>query len=75
MHVADELCDRVAFIIDGRIVLVDSPRSLKLQKGKKRVRVEHRESSELAAEEFSLEGLGDNSRFLGYRWFQRKVLI
>ncbi|MBN2222357.1 MAG: ABC transporter ATP-binding protein, partial [Vallitaleaceae bacterium] len=30
MQVADELCDRIAFIIDGEIKLIDSPRNLKL---------------------------------------------
>lgn len=64
MHVADELCDRVAFIIDGRIVMIDSPRTLKLQRGKKRVRVEHREESGVGVEEYPLEGLGENTRFL-----------
>ncbi len=31
MHIAEELCDRVAFIIDGKIKLIDSPKQLKLQ--------------------------------------------
>jgi fluoroquinolone transport system ATP-binding protein len=30
----DELCDRVAFITDGKLVEVDSPRNLKLKYGK-----------------------------------------
>jgi ABC-2 type transport system ATP-binding protein len=30
MHEADELCDRVAFLADGRIVALDTPRALKL---------------------------------------------
>ena len=29
MHDADELCDRVAFIVDGRIVALDTPRALR----------------------------------------------
>ena len=35
MFIADELCDRVAFIIDGEIKLIDTPKNLKLQYGKK----------------------------------------
>jgi ABC-type multidrug transport system ATPase subunit len=31
MNVADEVCDRVAFLVDGRIRLIDSPRELKLR--------------------------------------------
>ncbi|MBN2796584.1 MAG: ABC transporter ATP-binding protein [Clostridia bacterium] len=41
MHIADELCDRVAFIVDGEIKLIDSPRNLKLQYGDKLVEVEY----------------------------------
>ena len=42
MSVADELCDRVAFIVEGKIVLIDSPRKLKLQHGERAVRIEYR---------------------------------
>lgn len=44
MQVADELCDRIAFIIDGEIKLIDSPRNLKLQFGEKIVLVDHIEN-------------------------------
>jgi fluoroquinolone transport system ATP-binding protein len=40
MFTADELCDRVAFINDGRIAAMDSPRNLKLQYGTNSVKVE-----------------------------------
>ena len=40
MFIADELCDRVAFIVDGEIKLIDSPKNLKLQYGEKMVDVE-----------------------------------
>lgn len=54
MFVADELCDRVAFIIDGEIKLIDSPRNLKLQYGEKLVEVEYREGEALRKEKLSL---------------------
>jgi len=54
MFVADELCDRVAFIIDGEIKLIDSPRNLKLQYGEKLVGVEYRDNGELRKESLSL---------------------
>jgi len=54
MYVADELCDRVAFIIDGVIKLIDSPRNLKLQYGEKLVEVEYRDNEELKKEKLSL---------------------
>ncbi|QSX04869.1 ABC transporter ATP-binding protein [Sedimentibacter sp. zth1] len=41
MYIAEELCDRVAFIIDGKIMLIDSPKNLKLQYGEKTIEVEY----------------------------------
>jgi fluoroquinolone transport system ATP-binding protein len=65
MAVAEDLCDRVAFIVDGRIQLIDSPRSLKLRYGAPTVRVEYQDNSHTARDEFALAGLGDNHGFLG----------
>jgi len=64
MYVADELCDRVAFIIDGEIKLVDSPRVLKLQHGQARVQVEYQLNGQTEQQDFPLDGLGDNELFL-----------
>lgn len=61
MTTADELCDRVAFIVDGEIVLTEKPAVLKHANGKKRVRVENKE---LGFKEFELEGLAQNTSFL-----------
>jgi fluoroquinolone transport system ATP-binding protein len=41
MFLADDLCDRIAFIIDGEIKLIDSPKNLKLQYGQKLVDIEY----------------------------------
>ena len=41
MYIADELCNRVAFIVDGEIKLIDSPKELKLRFGKQLVNVEY----------------------------------
>lgn len=64
MNVADQLCDRVAFIVDGLIVLTDSPRELKIRQGERKVRVEYREGGRIGRREFSLDGLGDDEGFL-----------
>jgi fluoroquinolone transport system ATP-binding protein len=64
MAIADELCDRVAFIMDGRIRLIDAPRRLKLRYGAPAVRVEYSDQGVTAHEDFSLEGLGTNEAFL-----------
>lgn len=64
MHIADELCDRVAFIVDGQICLIDSPRELKLRYGKADVRVEFNANGAIARRDFALAGLADNAEFL-----------
>jgi len=64
MSVADELCDRVAFLVDGSIVREDAPRALKLDFGRKVVRLEHRADGSRQQAEFPLDGLGDNADFL-----------
>ena len=53
MFVADELCDRVAFIIDGEIKLIDSPRNLKLKYGERLVEVEYRNNGDIKKESLS----------------------
>ena len=63
MATADELCDRVAFLVDGRIALIDAPRELKVRYGEKRVRVEYRVDGKLEAQDFPLDGLAENAAF------------
>ena len=64
MNVADELCDRVAFIVDGQLSLIDSPSELKLRYGRPDVRVEYSLNGSKEAREFPLRGLADNAEFL-----------
>jgi fluoroquinolone transport system ATP-binding protein len=54
----------VAFIIDGQIKLVDSPRALKLQYGQNQVQLEFVVNGQVQLEFFALEKLGENGRFL-----------
>lgn len=53
MYIADELCNRVAFIVDGKIRLIDSPKELKLKYGEKLVEVEYFKNGELIKDSFS----------------------
>jgi len=53
MYIADELCDRVAFIVDGEIKLIDSPKNLKLQYGQNLVDVEYGDGGNLTKQTFS----------------------
>lgn len=64
MNIADELCDRVAFIVDGEISLIDSPRELKLRYGKPEVRVEFSLNGKNEQRDFALAGLAENGEFL-----------
>ena len=50
MQTADELCDVVAFLNDGRIVAMNVPRELKLQYGERSVAVEHRTNGSVETE-------------------------
>jgi fluoroquinolone transport system ATP-binding protein len=53
MFIADELCDRVAFIVDGEIKLIDSPKNLKLEYGTSAVDVEYEKNGGLESKSFS----------------------
>ena len=64
MTVADELCDRVAFIVGGEIRLVDSPHDLKLAHGARAVVMEYDLDGRPGRREFPLDGLGANADFL-----------
>ncbi len=63
MHDAAELCDRVAFITQGKISLTDSPRNLKLQHGTRKLTLEYG-NGQTISREFGLDKLGENPEFL-----------
>lgn len=54
MATADQLCDRVAFMADGRIVAVDTPRNFKLAHGRRTIVVEYRVDGRLERRELPL---------------------
>ena len=59
----DQLCDRVAFIVDGQIKEIDSPRNLKIKYGKRTIKVEYKENNHTEIETFEMDGLNDNEAF------------
>ena len=63
MTVADRLCDRVGFIVNGRLVEVGTPRVLKLEHGDPTVRIEYSTDGGIAEQSFPLAGLGENETF------------
>ena len=60
----DQLCDRVAFIVDGKIIEMDSPRNLKIKYGKRSMTLEYKENKETIKVEFPLDGIGQNKEFI-----------
>jgi fluoroquinolone transport system ATP-binding protein len=63
MTTADQLCDRVAFLVDGRIAALGAPRALRLAHGRRTVRLEIARDDERAVHEFPLAGLAANGAF------------
>lgn len=61
---ADYLCDRVAFIVDGLLPVIESPEELKLQNGQKTVKVVYNTPEGSREEQFPLAGIGSNKNFL-----------
>lgn len=56
MVTAGEVCDRVAFLVDGRIVACDTPRALRLRHGSRRVRIEYLRDGQVQTKELPLQG-------------------
>jgi len=63
MALADDLCDRVAFMIDGRLAALDTPRALKLRAGKRVVTVETRRDGVLTPHAFAMGDLARSAAF------------
>jgi fluoroquinolone transport system ATP-binding protein len=61
---ADELCDRVGFLVDGKLAVIESPRHLKLQHSSKTVNVEYRVDGHTDRKDFPLDNIGENAEFL-----------
>jgi len=65
MHVAEELCDRVAFIDAGKIVLIDTPRNLKLRYGERLVKIEYKSDGKVERELLSMAKTTDIEKLNG----------
>jgi fluoroquinolone transport system ATP-binding protein len=64
MTVAEQLCDRVAFIVDGKLVTIGSPKDLMIEHGKRVVKVEFLKNGNIIDQEFELKDIGENAGFL-----------
>lgn len=64
MQVADDLCDRVAFIVDGVIKEINNPKELKLIHGEAIVKVEYYEGNNLKTSSHDLNELKDDDEII-----------
>lgn len=60
----DQLCDRVAFIVGGKIIELDSPRNLKIKYGNRICRIEYIEDNQTKTKKFLLDDIGKNQAFI-----------
>ena len=58
MRTADELCDRLAFVVDGRIAALDPPRGFRLRHGRPGVVAEYASGDRTHRRVFDLADLG-----------------
>ncbi len=63
MNDVEELCDQVAFMADGKIVEINTPKNLKLEYGSRQLKVEYIDNGEVGETSFKLDDLGDNQEF------------
>ncbi|MCX2929085.1 ABC transporter ATP-binding protein [Mycobacterium sp. CVI_P3] len=64
MATADELCDRVAFVVDGQIAALGAPAELKIARSQRLVRVAYRDDrGALESEDFPMDSLADDPAF------------
>ena len=63
MEEADQLCDRVAFLSQGKIVALDTPRELKLKQGERRAKVLLQDRTE---QSIRLDDAADAKRLEGW---------
>lgn len=64
MHDAEELCDRVGFIADGQLVVVDTPQSLKNKHSEHQVEIRYMdEHHQIQSKTFPLANLAKETEF------------
>ncbi len=73
MNDVEELCDRVAFLANGAIAEIDTPKNLKLKYGARTLEVEYAENDEMLTTSFDLDTFGKDPEFLDI--VQNKTVI
>jgi len=75
MNDVDELCDRIAFMADGRIAEIDTPKNLKLSHGERKLDIEYDVDDVMKKESFDLDNLGASDEFLNIIKTKRIITI
>lgn len=75
MNDVDELCDRVAFMANGKITEIDSPKNLKLKHGKREVDIEYDNENIVVGKSFDLDKLNTNEEFINIIKTKRIITI
>lgn len=65
MYDATELCDRVAFIVDGKLRALDTPHNLIMSKGASKVRYSYEQNGREVKSEISLRKTGEDPLLIG----------
>jgi fluoroquinolone transport system ATP-binding protein len=68
MLTAGELCDRIAFLVDGRIAALDTPKTLRKAYGRRSVRIERIRDGRREEREFELDRIATDETFL--KWIR-----
>ena len=63
MTVAEQLCDRVAFINEGVISAMDSPKNLMMTHGNSVIDISYLDNEKVSEDVFSLDKIGENNVF------------
>ncbi len=64
MLTAEKVCDKIAFVVDGEIKVIDTCKNLMKIGGEKRVEVEYKLCGKIEKREFLIENLDKNEEFL-----------
>ena len=64
MHDAETLCDELALIDNGELIVAGTPEDLKLRFGEDKIRITMRHDSRRVTREFAIKGLGSDYDFL-----------
>ena len=64
MSEAEEVCDRVGFLVNGRIPVTGTPEALKLQFGRRVLEIGVENGAFIEKRSFPMEGIGVNDEFL-----------